>query len=55
MSEENKYMHCKVINHRRFVEEVVNQENLNVIDKLFTANYVDRDPAGEWQTVFFDV
>ncbi len=41
MSEENKDMH-----HRRFVEEVVNQGNLDLIDTLFTADYVDPVPAG---------
>jgi hypothetical protein len=46
MSEENKDMHCKAIHHRRFVEEVVNQGNLDVIEKLFTADYVDPVPAG---------
>ncbi len=41
MSEENKDMH-----HRRFVEEIANQGNLDLIDKLFTADYVDPVPAG---------
>ena len=39
MSEENKAL------VRRFIEEVWNSGNLDVIDELIAENHVDHDPA----------
>ena len=38
MSEENK------ANFRRFMDEVINNKNLDAIDELMTADYIDHDP-----------
>jgi hypothetical protein len=45
MSEENNGIRGNAIHYRRSVEEVVDQGNLDVIDKLFTADYVDHGPV----------
>jgi steroid delta-isomerase-like uncharacterized protein len=44
MSEENKAI------ARRFYEEIVGQDNLDAIEEVFAADYVDHDPANEEQT-----
>ena len=39
MSEENKPL------FRRFIDEVINNKNVNALDKLIGANHIEHNPA----------